>query len=141
MEGKIGQSLARPRLLVSVLGAFAVAAVTLVLVGVYGVIAYSVSQRHRELAIMMALGAERSRVIRVVLREGLVYAVVGVAAGVCGALGASRLLRTVLFGVAPTDPATYAALSVMMTAVVLTACGLPALRASRLDPARALNQG
>jgi putative ABC transport system permease protein len=140
MEAKIGESLARPRLLVSVLGGFAAGSLVLVLVGVYGVIAYSTAQRRREMAIMMALGAGRSRIVRVVLAEGLLYASLGVAVGVPAALAASRLLRTVLYGIAPTDPTTYAALAVTVTGVVLAASLEPALRVSRLDPSRALNQ-
>lgn len=140
MSAKVGASLARPRLLVGVLGGFAAVSLLLVLVGVYGVIAYSAAQRRREVAIMMALGAGRARVVRLVLTEGLTYAAVGVAAGTPAALAASRLLRTVVYGVTPTDPATYASLAALTTAVVLGACLVPALRTSRLDPARALNQ-
>lgn len=86
------------------------------------------------------LGAGRPRVLRLVLREGLLYAVAGIAIGLPAALAASRLLRTIVYGVATTDPATYASLALVVTAVVLGACVLPALRAARLDPARALNQ-
>jgi putative ABC transport system permease protein len=140
MAAKVGTSLARPRLLVTVLGMFALAGLVLVLVGVYGVVAYSVAQRRRETAIMMALGAGRLRVVRVVLAEGLTYAAAGLAVGLPAALAASRFLRTVVYGIAPTDPATYATLAGGMVAVVGLACLLPALRASRLEPARALNQ-
>ncbi|MCA1563084.1 MAG: FtsX-like permease family protein [Acidobacteria bacterium] len=112
----------------------------LVLLGVYGVIAYSTAQRRREMAIMMALGAGRSRIVRVVLAEGLLYASLGVGIGVPAALAASRLLRTVVYGIAPTDPTTYAALAVTVTGVVLAASLEPALRVSRLNPSRALNQ-
>ena len=140
MEAKIGESLARPRLLVSVLGGFAAGSLVLVLVGVYGVIAYSTAQRRREMAIMMALGAGRSKIIRLVLAEGLLYASTGVAIGIPAALAASRLLRTVVYGIAPTDPTTYAALAVAVMGVVLAASLEPALRVSRLDPSSALNQ-
>jgi len=123
-----------------VLGGFAAASLVLVLVGVYGVIAYSTAQRRREMAIMMALGAGRAQIIRLVLAEGLLYAGTGVAIGVPAALAASRLLRTVVNGIAPTDATTYAALAVTVMGIVLAASLEPALRVSRLDPSRALNQ-
>jgi len=138
MEAKIGASLARPRLLTIVLGGFAGASLLLVIVGVYGVVAYSAAQRHREVAIMMALGAGRQRVIRMVLGEGLGYAAAGISIGIPAALAVNRLLRTVIYGVTPTDPPTYAWLAATMTVVVLAACVLPAVRVSRLDPAQAL---
>ncbi len=122
------------------LGGFAAASLVLVLVGVYCVIAYSTAQRRREMAIMMALGAGRAQIIRLVLAEGLLYAGTGVAIGVPAALAASRLLRTVVYGIAPTDPTTYAALAVTVMGIVLAASLEPALRVSRLDPSRALNQ-
>ena len=122
------------------LGGFAAASLVLVLVGVYGVIAYSTAQRRREMAIMMALGAGRAQIIRLVLAEGLLYAGTGVAIGVPAALAASRLLRTVVNGIAPTDATTYAALAVTVMGIVLAASLEPALRVSRLDPSRALNQ-
>ncbi len=122
------------------LGGFAAASLVLVLVGVYGVIAYSTAQRRREMAIMMALGAGRAQIIRLVLAEGLLYAGTGVAIGVPAALAASRLLRTVVYGIASTDATTYAVLAVTVMGIVLAASLEPALRVSRLDPSRALNQ-
>jgi len=141
MTAKIGGSLAQPRLIASVLSGFASISLGLVLVGVYAVVAYSVALRRREMAIMMALGAGRSRVLRLVLAEGLMYAGAGLAIGIPAALAASRLLRTVVHGIATTDPATYASLAIVVTAVVAGACLLPALRAARLEPARALASG
>src|SRR5690606_19491476 len=97
MTAKIGRSLGRPRLLLSLLGAFAGLGVLLALLGVYGVVAYSVAQRGRELGLMVALGAERGRIMRSVLREAVWYAAAGLALGVPAAIVASRLLRTLVF--------------------------------------------
>ena len=138
IDAKIGRSLAQPRLIATVLGGFAWTSLALVLVGVYAVVAYSVTLRRREMAIMMALGAGRIRVLRLVLRDGLLYAAAGIAIGVPATLAASRLLRTVVHGISPTDPVTYGFLAAIVTAVVLAACLVPALRAARMDPARAL---
>jgi putative ABC transport system permease protein len=138
MAAKVGDSLARPRLLMVVLTGFAAVGLLLALVGVYGVVAYSVSQRRREIGIMMALGAERGRVMRLVLREGMTVAVIGVSVGLAAAFAGSRVLTAVLFGITPTDPITYASLALLVTAVIAIACSVPALRASRVDPLAAI---
>lgn len=140
MSAKISRSLGEPRLLLSLLGAFAALGVLLALIGVYGVVAYSVAHRRRELGIMIALGAERGRIVRIVLREGMLCAAAGLAAGVPAALLSGRLLRTLLHGVSPTDPATYIAIAVGIMGAAAAACALPAHRASRVDPAVALRQ-
>ena len=110
----------------------------LALLGVYGVVAYSVAQRWRELGIMVALGAERGRIMRTVVREALVYTAAGLALGIPAAIAASRLLQTLVFGVSPTDPATYAVIATLALATSVAAALLPALRASRVDPVSAL---
>lgn len=138
MGAKIGASLARPRLLVILLGGFAAIGVLLALVGVYGVVAYSVAQRRREIGIMVALGAGRSRVVRHVLGEGVRYASAGLAVGVPAALAGSTLLGTLLYGVRATDPRTYVSLAALIAAVVLAASYVPARRAARVDPIEAL---
>jgi putative ABC transport system permease protein len=138
MEAKIGRSLGEPRLLLSLLGAFAGLGLVLALLGVYGVVAYSVAQRWRELGIMVALGAERGRIMRTVVREALVYTAAGLALGIPAAIAASRLLQTLVFGVSPTDPATYAVIAALALATSVAAALLPALRASRVDPVSAL---
>jgi putative ABC transport system permease protein len=138
MSAKIGASLARPRLLVILLGSFAAMGVLLALVGVYGVVAYSVAQRRREIGIMVALGAGRSRVMRHVLADGLRYAAAGLAVGVPAALAGSRLLGTLLYGVDAGDARTYVSLAGLMLGVVLAASYVPARRASRVDPIEAL---
>ena len=140
MESKVARSLAQPRLIASVLGGFAWTSLALVLVGVYAVVAHSVTLRRREMAIMMALGAGRTRVLRLVLRDGFMYAVAGLAIGVPAMLLVSRLLRTFVYGIATTDAATYVSLAMLVTGVVLAACIVPALRAARMDPARALTE-
>lgn len=138
MGAKIGESLGRPRLLLVLLGAFAGLGGLLAIVGVYGVVAYSVAQRSRELGIMIALGAERGRIIRNVLREAATYAIAGLAIGIPGAVAASRLLRTLVFGVSPTDAPTYVAIAASTLVVVVAAAVLPAIRASSVDPVAAL---
>lgn len=97
---------------------------------------YSVAQRWRELGIMVALGAERGRIMRRVLREALWYAAAGLAVGLPAGRAGSRLLRTLVFGVSPTDPSTYVTIMVLTLLTVVGASGLPAWRASRVDPRR-----
>lgn len=138
MEAKVGESLGRPRLLLVLLGAFATLGGFLALLGVYGVVAYSVVQRWRELGIMVALGAERRRIVGNVLREAAVYAAAGLAIGIPGALAGSRLLETLLFGVSPTDLTTYGAIAAVTMVTVVAAAVLPAVRASMVDPVSAL---
>jgi len=139
MEGRIARSIGRPRLMMTLLGTFAALGVLIAALGVYGVVAYSIAQRPREIGIMIALGAGRATVVGSVLREGLVYAAAGLGLGLPAAFGASRLLATLVFGVRPTDPATYAVIAWTIAALVAAACALPAYRASRAtsSPVRA----
>jgi predicted permease len=113
---------------------FAAAGLVLSAIGLYGVVAASVLRRRRELGIRLALGATRGGVARLVVREGILVAIMGLAAGLLGALAAGRLLSGLLFGVAASDPATFAASAIFLLAVALLASALPALRAARLDP-------
>ena len=138
MDAKIAASLGQPRLLFRLLVSFAAIGVLLAVIGVYGVVAYSVTQRWRELGIMTALGAQRERIVRTVLREALAYGIAGLALGIPAALVASRLMTTVVWGVSATDPLTYAAIAVATLAIVTVASLLPALRAARVDPVAAL---
>jgi predicted permease len=138
MGAKIGESLGRPRLLLVLLGAFAALGGLLALLGVYGVVAYSVAQRWRELGIMIALGAERRRIVGSVLREAAVYAAAGLAIGIPGAVVGSRLLQTLVFGVSPTDLPTYGSIAAVTMVTVVAAAVLPAIRASMVDPVSAL---
>jgi putative ABC transport system permease protein len=120
------------------LGGFAVAALLLAAVGLYGVLAYSVSLRTQEIGVRMAMGALGSDVVRDVVSKGALIAGTGIALGLGGGLAASRLLESLLYATAPSDPATYAIVSVLLAVVALAACTAPALKAARVDPAVAL---
>jgi putative ABC transport system permease protein len=104
-------------------------------VGIAGVLAFSVSMRTTEIGIRMSLGAERARVQRMILREGGVLLAFGLVLGVTGAFFAARVIRGLLFGVAPHDPITFGGVAVIMAAIGIVACWIPALRAARVDPA------
>jgi ABC-type antimicrobial peptide transport system permease subunit len=117
---------------------FSTLAITLAIVGIYGVMSYSVSRRTHEIAVRLALGASKSHVMALVLRQGLKLILIGIAVGMAGALGLTRLIANMLFGVKPTDPVTYALVGVLLTGVSLAACYLPARRATRVDPICAL---
>lgn len=123
-----------PHFYLLILGGFAIAALVVTAVGLYGVIAYSVVQRTREIGIRIALGATPNRVRRRVTRQGLGLTLAGVAAGAAVSIGATRILRSVLFGVAPGDPTVLALVAVLLAAVSLLACWLPARRAAAVDP-------
>ncbi len=134
MESVFEESIRRPRLLAQLLGAFAGLALLLAAVGTYGVLSYMATERRREIGIRIALGADRSSVLALVVKQGLQLTAIGVVVGLAGALGLNRLIAAVLFGVEPTDPTTLAAVVVTITLVAAGACWLPAWRASRLDP-------
>jgi predicted lysophospholipase L1 biosynthesis ABC-type transport system permease subunit len=133
-----GEQLGRDRILLALTGVFAVLALLLATVGIYGLMAGMVAQRTREIGIRMTLGAATSDVAGVILRHGVALTVPGIVLGLAGAWASSRLLATVLFGVAPTDPFTFLAVTVILTAAATAACALPALRAARLQPDVAL---
>jgi len=134
MEERVEASTAPRRLNALLLGVFAALALLLSAVGTYGVIAYSVAQRTRELGIRMALGAERADVLRMVTHEGLALAGVGVALGVAAALGLTQFLASLLFSVRPADPLTFISVSVLLVAVALISSYIPARRATKVDP-------
>jgi predicted permease len=138
MEQVVADSVSRRKFTVQVVGLFGILALLLAAVGIYGVIAYSVTQRTREIGIRVALGASRSSILRWVLKQGMVLTMAGVAIGLIGAFALTRLLRTLLFGIGPTDIATYAALAILLTIVALIACYIPARRATKVDPLVAL---
>jgi len=117
---------------------FGIAALLLATAGVLGVMAYSVSRRTREIGVRMALGAEAGDVLRMILGEGLRTVVVGVAIGIAGSLALTRTVESLLFGVAATDPLTFAAVILLLTVAALLACYLPARRATRVEPIVAL---
>ena len=120
------------------LGAFAVLALVLATVGLFGLISFSTAQRTREFGVRMALGAQRGDVLRLVMREGLSLALIGVALGLVAVAAASRLMKSLLFGVSSTDPLTFASVALLLTLVALLACYIPARRATKVDPLVAL---
>jgi putative ABC transport system permease protein len=134
----LADTLARRRLSLSLLGAFGAGALLLAAVGLYGAIAYSVTQRTRELGIRIALGASRGSVLGLVLRGGLTLALAGAAVGLVGAAAAARAIRTMLFETAPTDPASYLAGAALLAVVAVAASYGPARRAVRLEPTVAM---
>jgi len=138
MEAVVESALAERRFTMLLLALFAVTALLLSGIGIYGVMAYFVTQRTHEIGIRMALGASSRDVIGMVLGQGVRLAAAGVAAGIIGALAITRVIATLLFGVSPRDPGTLIALSVTLTIVALVACYVPARRATRVDPIRAL---
>jgi ABC-type lipoprotein release transport system permease subunit len=138
MEGVLAGSLAARRITMILLAVFAALALVLASVGIYGVISFVVGQRTHEIGVRMALGAQSRDVMRLVFGEGVRMALIGVAAGGAAALGLTRLIGNLLFGVAPQDPLTFAAVAVVLTAVALLACYVPARRAVRVDPMVAL---
>jgi predicted permease len=134
MDDVFAESIRRPRLLAQLIGAFAGLALLLAAVGTYGVLSYMVAERRREIGIRLALGADHSRVMGQIMKQGLVLTAVGVVAGLAGALGLNRLIASMLFGVQPTDATTMAGVVATITLVAAVACWVPAWRASRLDP-------
>ncbi len=132
------RSLAQPRFQVFLFSAFGGLALVLAVVGVYGVMAYSVAQRTRELGVRMALGAQPRDVLKLVLAQGMKLACAGVLAGIAGAFVVTRWLTAMLFEVSPADPLTFAAVPLLLSATALAACAVPALRAARVDPLAAL---
>jgi putative ABC transport system permease protein len=138
MDDVVSSSLAQRRLIVQLIGLFALVALVLAAVGIYGVIAYMVTQRTQEIGIRMALGAQRGRVLRMIVGEAMALTAAGVALGVTGALLLTRLLKDLLFHVAPRDPLTLAAVTAMLVLVAFAASYLPGRRATRVDPVIAL---
>jgi putative ABC transport system permease protein len=138
MSEYVDSTLEQPRLSMAVLAAFGALALLLATVGIYGVLSYSVSQRTREIGIRMALGATRGSVLRGILREGALISAAGVVVGVAGSLASMRFIGNLLFGVSPTDLATYVAIPSVLFAVALCATLIPARRATKVDPIVAL---
>jgi putative ABC transport system permease protein len=138
MESLLSTSVARSRFSASLLAVFSVVALVMAAVGIYGVMSYSVLQRTHEIGVRMALGAQRLDVLKLVVVKGLVLALIGVAVGLAGSFAVTRLLSTLLFEVTATDAATFGAVSVGLFVVTLLACYLPARRATKVDPLKAL---
>ena len=137
----VSDSVADRRFSLLLLALFAALAVFLAAVGLYGVVAYSVSQRTQEIGLRMAIGAGRGHVLSMVLAEGMKLALIGVAIGLAGASALSSLISKMLFGVRPGDPISYVVTAAVLVAIAALACYIPALRATRVDPIVALRQG
>ena len=138
MDEAVAASVAQPRFRMVLLGLFATAATLIATCGIYGLMAYAVTQRRREIGVRMALGAQRRDVLRLVLTRALRIVVAGLIVGLAGAAGVTRLLQTFLFGVTPTDPIAFTIVTLLLMAVGLVAAWLPARRATRIDPCSAL---
>jgi putative ABC transport system permease protein len=138
MQSSIGKTLAQPRFNMVLLGVFATVAMALAAIGIYGVIAYSVAQRTREIGIRMALGAQRGDMLGMVMRQSLTVVVIGIVIGLVGSFGATRLLASLLYGVGANDVFTYAAVVFLLGSAALLASYIPARRAMKVDPIIAL---
>jgi putative ABC transport system permease protein len=138
MDALVAANVAQPRFRTLLLTIFAGVSLALAAVGLYGVVAFSVSQRRAELGLRIALGADPRRVLRLVLRDGMAPVAIGILLGLGGAAVLARVMRRLLFEVDPFDPATFAAVAAALTAVAFAACYVPARRATRVDPAASL---
>jgi predicted permease len=140
MESVVHASVAQPRFLTLLLGIFAAVALALAAVGTYGAMAYNVEERRQEIGIRMALGARQREVLSMVLSQGLIVAGAGLLLGVAGALGLTRFLSSMLYGVGARDTIAFITAPLVLGVVATAACAIPALRATRVDPARTLRQ-
>jgi ABC-type antimicrobial peptide transport system permease subunit len=138
MAERVAGSVADRRFMLAILGLFAAVALLLAAVGIYGVVSYSVERRTREMGIRVALGAEPSGVLGLVVRESMRVVLVGIGVGIAGALALSRLMRGLLYQVSPVDPPTFWVVALLLGGIALLASYLPARRASRVDPVIAL---
>src|SRR5215475_13178967 len=138
MTQMMSATLAERRFALLLLGGFASMALSLAAIGVYGVMAYAVTQRTREIGIRIALGAQVADVLRLIIKQGLSLALIGVVTGLVGAFALTRLMKDLLFGVSATDPLTFIVIALLLTFIMLLACWIPARRATKLDPIVAL---
>jgi putative ABC transport system permease protein len=140
MEQLLAHSMAARKFSLLLLALFAALALALSVIGLYGVLAYTVTQRMREIGIRMALGAQRIDVLRLVVKQGMALALIGIAVGLSASFALTRLMKSLLFGVEPTDPLTFSAVASLLTLVALLACWIPARRATKVDPLLALRR-
>ena len=140
MDDVVMNSLGTRRVSMQLFTVFACAALLLAAIGIYGVMAYSVTQRTQEIGLRMALGAQKSDVLGLVIRQGMTLTVIGVIVGLAGAFALTRVIGNLLYGVTATDPATFVAIPLLLLFVALLACYLPARRAAKLNPVNALAQ-
>jgi ABC-type antimicrobial peptide transport system permease subunit len=138
MEQNVATTIRRPRFVTLLLGIFAALALVLAAVGTYGVLSYTVAERNHEIGIRMAVGAQAGHVLGMVLRSGLALAGTGLVLGVLAAVGATRLMRSLLFGVSATDTTTFVAAPIVLAVIAVAACIIPATRATKVDPVDAL---
>ena len=138
MEESLSQSIAPRRFNLLLLGTFALVALVLAVVGVYGLVAYAVAERTHEIGIRLALGAERARVVKMIVAQGMLSVVTGIVAGLAAAIAATRLISSLLYGVDAHDAATFAIAAVTLGVIAFIACAAPALRAAFVDPVMAL---
>jgi putative ABC transport system permease protein len=138
LEQRLANATSQARFRTTLIALFAVIALILACIGIYGVMSYSVAQRAHELGIRMALGAQTHDVLRLVLGQGLQLALTGTVIGLAAAFGLTRLMKTLLFGVSPTDALTFSAIAALLLLMALLACWIPARRATKVDPLIAL---
>jgi len=140
MEKAVADSISNKRFTMTLLGVFALLALLLASVGIYGVLSYLVGQRTREIGVRMALGAQKFDVLRMILKDGARMTLVGIVLGLIGAVGLTRLMQSMLYGVKPTDPLTFISVAALLCAIAMLACYVPARRAMKVDPTEALRQ-
>jgi len=140
MDRVVAESLSHQRFAMLLLACFAALAVVLAAVGIYSVLAYVVRRRGREIGIRIALGAQTGDVVRLVVAQGMRPALLGIAVGLASALALARVVSSLVYGISPSDPATFAAVTALLALVALAACLLPARQATRIAPLRALQE-
>lgn len=134
----LGAAVAQPRFNALLFSLFALLALLLAAVGLYGVMAYTVSQRTHEIGVRMALGAQTANVLRLMIAQGMKLMLLGIGLGLAGAFALTRLMKTLLFGVSAADPVTFAVIALLLATIALVACWIPARRAMKIDPMIAL---